>query len=152
MPRLLQLLCLGVVCVFLLGCNSSTITVLPVTGVVTLDGQPLEQAIVTFYPTSGQPLPAGGHTDSAGKFTLKTIEGPHERIGALPGSYKVVVVKTKALTGRKSDDPGLSSELGPYDMKLEWITPEKYADHATTELTCEVSAGMTPPQFDLKSK
>ena len=133
---------------FVLGCDGPSLSVLPVTGTVTLDGQPVENASVTFIPTTK--LPAGGVTDAAGKFTLKTIEGPYELNGAIPGKYKVVITKFNQ-NGILPDEQGLSGSA-PSGIKVEWLIPQKYADKNTTELTCQVEPGMAPPKFELKSK
>jgi hypothetical protein len=59
-----------------------------VEGVVTLDGQPLSGATVTFAPAEGG-RPASGRTDADGSFRLTTFRSDD---GALPGEYKVIIV------------------------------------------------------------
>src|SRR5262249_39083032 len=61
-----------------------------VTGPLTLDGQPMEGAIVTFVPANpGKGEIAYGTTDKDGAFRLTTSK-PND--GAVPGEYKVTVV------------------------------------------------------------
>lgn len=134
----------------------------PVTGVVTLDGKPIEGANVTFYPDTGESAatggpqkktdaatrPATGTTDKEGKFTLKTFE---EGDGALPGKYRVGIVK-KEVTGFLADKDGLSGGIAPEGIKEKWIVPQKYADPKTSGLTAEVKPGMEPLEFKLTSQ
>jgi len=64
----------------------------PVEGVVTLGGQPLPYARITFNPTkNGLPANSAGIavTDEAGKFKLMTAGKP----GAVPGEHIVTVVE-----------------------------------------------------------
>ena len=60
----------------------------PVSGLVTLDGQPLADAGVLFVPVDKGPA-ASGTTDAAGKFRLTTTN----RSGAIAGHYGVAISK-----------------------------------------------------------
>jgi len=54
----------------LVGCSSgSDIGATPVTGTVTLDGQPVEAANVAFSPKTADGRAAAGVTDASGRFT-----------------------------------------------------------------------------------
>src|SRR5262245_14538073 len=75
----------------LVGCGGTS----KVEGVVTLDGKPVEGAVVTFVPTDDKGTTPVGQTDSSGKFTLTTNGKP----GAKSGDYKVTVTKVAAMTG-----------------------------------------------------
>ncbi len=77
------------------GC--SDMRVAPVTGVVTLDGVPLQRASVVFEPKAGG-RPSYSVTDSQGKYTL---EYSMESMGAEVGTC---IVKVK--TGARADDAG----------------------------------------------
>jgi hypothetical protein len=70
------------------GCGGGT-KMYPVEGTVTLDGQPLEGAVVTFTSSDGNAV-ATGVTSASGKFKL--LSGGQE--GAKAGTYKVTVNKT----------------------------------------------------------
>ncbi|HOM17966.1 MAG TPA: hypothetical protein PLQ00_11595 [Thermoguttaceae bacterium] len=145
------------------GCGSGRPKTIPVTGVVTLDGKPIEGANVTFYPDTGESAgagsqqkkadatvrPATGTTDKDGKFTLKTFE-PGD--GALPGKYKVAIIK-KEVTGFLADKDGLSGGIAPEGVKEKWIIPQKYADPNKSGLPpVEVKPGMQPLEFKLTSQ
>ena len=100
-----------------------------VTGVVTLDGQPLSGAQVTFSPESGRPSTA--ETGGDGSYTLQfTVDEP----GAVVGTHTVRI--NTAVDGR--DDP-----------KTEQV-PAKY--NSKTELTAKVESGKNELDFDLMSK
>lgn len=73
------------------GC-SSAYTPVPVSGVVTLDGKPVEAATVTFYRTDGdgEGRLAVGRTNANGEFEMTTM---HPGDGVLPGDYVVAVTK-----------------------------------------------------------
>jgi hypothetical protein len=63
----------------------------PVSGVVTLDGKPVEGVVVTFVPrVTGTVSSATGSTDAAGKYQLTTFSGND---GAQEGDFDVKVSK-----------------------------------------------------------
>jgi hypothetical protein len=61
-----------------------------VEGIVTLDGNPLAGATITFVPEQEGRRPASGVTDDDGSFELTTFQAGD---GALAGDYKVTVSK-----------------------------------------------------------
>lgn len=63
-----------------------------VQGTITLDGQPLAGATITFMPM-GNGRSASGRSDADGHFRLGTYETED---GALPGEYRVVVTMDEA--------------------------------------------------------
>ena len=136
---------------FLVGCGGGDAEVanrpktLPAGGTVTRQGQPVEGATVTFIPTSaGVPGQAGaapsatGITDAEGKFQLTTYEAAD---GAVPGSYKVTVVKREPLPASAQvdqDDPNYNPNAPP-PPPPKHLLPEKYAQQGTTDLTATVA-------------
>ena len=98
------------------------------TGVVLVDGKPLEGAEVMFHPEGGG-NPAHGVTNAEGRFTLTTYDAED---GAIPGTHKVTVqyFPEGAL-------PGMENVGG------EAKVPEQYASVSTTPLTEEVKSGET---------
>lgn len=100
-----------------------------VTGVVTLDGQPLSGAQVQFAPPTGRP--STGETDASGSYNLRfTADEP----GAIVGSHTVRI--NTAVDGR--DDPSTERVPARYNSK--------------TELTAQVEEGKNEIDFDLQSK
>jgi len=73
----------------------------PVKGVVTLDGTPVEGAVVSFI-SEDRKQAYNGRSDANGNFELFTDEKP----GAPAGTYKVVVTKVKPVPGGDQMTPG----------------------------------------------
>jgi hypothetical protein len=77
----------------LYGCGpgAPAVKTVPVTGTVTYKGNPVEGAIVSFL-SAADGRPAGGQTDSQGKFSLKTnLSGSKSVDGAVEGNYTITV-------------------------------------------------------------
>tara|TARA_R110002111_G_scaffold100976_6_gene156519 strand:+ start:79994 stop:80527 length:534 start_codon:yes stop_codon:yes gene_type:complete len=106
-----------------------------VTGIVTLDGSPLENAKIVFEPQQisekGRARASSASTAADGSYTL---EYNADASGATPGKHTVVVLKM-------SDDPAKAGEQ---------LIPAKYNDK--TELTADITTGENTVNFDLKSK
>lgn len=88
------------------GCSGSVYRLVPVSGVVTLDGQPLPNARVAFEPiaSSGSVVAGPGsyaQTDSSGRYTLADVSG---RSGAVVGQHRVSIstarIEEDLATGR----------------------------------------------------
>ncbi|MGD9853610.1 MAG: hypothetical protein AB7U20_01535 [Planctomycetaceae bacterium] len=60
-----------------------------VEGVVTVDGAPMDNLAVEFWPTGPEGPKSSSNTDAQGRFALKTVDG--KGIGAVEGKHKVVV-------------------------------------------------------------
>ncbi len=115
----------------------------PVSGIVTVDGQPMAGVIVTFEPQTthvraDQRAASVGVTDADGIYVLKA--GGDQINGALIGKHRVRLALS---------EPKLKDELDPtYDVqeeakKLQGFKqlPKRY--NAETELTFEVPADGT---------
>ncbi len=118
------------------GCGGSDLPDLGyVEGTVTLDGNPLPNAIVTFQPERARP--SYGRTDENGWYELAYTD---EAKGATLGTHQVTI-STKSDGDPDADPPVPSSpEKVParYNMK--------------SELTAEVKAGDNECNFPLESK
>ncbi|MCC9606036.1 DUF4198 domain-containing protein [Blastopirellula sp. JC732] len=118
----------SVLLVALLGCGrGNPLGLAPVSGRVTLDGQPLADATISFIPEQGRPSTAT--TDAEGRFELTTLN-PGD--GALPGDHKVTVMKYAAYDAEK-----------PY-AKLVSLVPAHYVELKTTPLTVTVPKSGDP--------
>jgi hypothetical protein len=124
-----------VCCSVLPGCGSGLKTA-RVSGVITLDGEPLQNASVTFTPPAagGEAPISNGRTDAQGRYSL-TVTATND-VGAVVGTHRVNV----ALIGDSSeeDDSGLIAEeasLPAHDFTFE-VTP----------------GGSEAASFDLKSE
>ena len=122
-------------------------TTYPVTGIVTLNGSPVEGAQITFYSEAGGDAAQGafGRTDAEGRYSLTSFD-PGD--GAVAGSYIVTVAKYSSspessapLT--ESDPnyipPGAPGYKEPEPPKNE--LPTKYSAVQTTDLRATVKEG-----------
>jgi hypothetical protein len=130
-PRLVFAICLVSLCAG--GCSSRPKDfpkLAPVTGTVTMDGQPLARAVVTFLSEKG--VAASGATDANGRYTL-LYRGSAD--GASPGRNTVTVTTVP-------DDPN----MGVVKERI----PAAYNTQST--LTADVVAGTNTFDFSLESK
>jgi len=119
--------------ILLIGCGPSDVK--PVTGTVTLDGEPLEGVEVRFTPTEGEKkVTSRGRTNPEGKYELMFDT---ETKGALVGKHLVQIV----------DDP-IEDEDG--NLPKPRNIPKKY--DTNSDLSAEVTAGGENVfDFDLKT-
>ena len=119
------------------GCGGSK--QVPAEGVVKLDGKPVEGAQVTFISDDGKHS-FTATTDAAGLFSLFGGDGA----GALPGNYKVTVIKTAA----KKNVESLSLEDAGKMMKKDYDDAAKANKGASDpkKMMMGGKGGMMPPQ------
>ncbi|MBX3427202.1 MAG: hypothetical protein KF688_16105 [Pirellulales bacterium] len=109
-----------------------------VSGVVTLDGKPLERGVVGFAPTAGGPRAAGA-IQSDGSYTLRT----NRESGLAVGEYVVTVV---------AREPGETPAGGGPPMPGAFITPRHYAVEGTSGLRYTVERGSNTINIELTAK
>ncbi|WP_231753254.1 carboxypeptidase-like regulatory domain-containing protein [Rosistilla carotiformis] len=103
------------------------------TGTVTLDGQPLADAVVSFQSKDAGRV-ASGATDAAGNYTIYLL---NDIEGAPVGTNQVMIVTAK---------PG--DDAIPGSAKPE-VLPAKY--NAESELSADVQPGDNQFDFELTS-
>jgi hypothetical protein len=136
----------------LLGCGGSgRPSLVKVTGTVTLDGNPLEGAMVAMKLVTDEKSkyqrPSSATTDAQGKFTPQT----YGKDDGLPvGKYKVGIQKKEPVGGLpKNYDPENPDAV---NMKYKWITPMAVSQVDSSGIEVEVtSSGMKPEVIELKS-
>jgi len=122
----------------LAGCSGGD-GVVPVAGIVTLDGTPLIEATVAFDPVrGGSGTVYVATTDTSGEYALKDLDGS---AGAPPGSYRISISTAKPLSpGPVNEDTKFSPERVP-------------AKYLSGQLTFDVPPGGTESaNFDLSSR
>lgn len=122
-----------------IGCSKNDSNVNQVTGIVTMDSQPLANARVSFMPANGRP--SQGVTTADGTYKLYYIRAIE---GAEPGTHKVSIT-TEPKPNPVSAD-GVEREVESAPEKI----PAKY--NRNTSLTAEVKPGPNVVNFDLESK
>jgi|SoiMethySBSTD1v2_1073268.scaffolds.fasta_scaffold1481692_2 hypothetical protein len=141
MTRTLAALCSALLCVVLTGCGNSEYTGqqrFPLSGKVTVDGQPMEFGVISFLPqgeggrVSGSPIKNGAYSID-------------EAMGPTAGKYRVEIRWNKP-TGRRVKDAYGEEIMDEYKEGL----PAKY--HTSSELAADVSSKQTTFDFDLKTK
>ena len=123
------------------GSEPPEVTPVDVSGLITMDGKPLEGAAVYFTPTAGSsPSNQGavGTTDASGRYQLSSLRGESLEPGASPGKYRVLISRMLTPQGTVYIPDPLRP---PADSGALESIPEKYSDHALTELTAVVSGG-----------
>lgn len=136
------------------GCSTSPqmdygkVDLLSVSGTVTLDGEPLPDAVITFEEDSSFSF---GLTGSSGGYTLQFDT---QVSGCTPGKKIVRISTTRKITGLNteeegggegtSDEPGSAAGKGGGEK-----VPDCY--NKDSKLTVDVAAGSTTFNFDLKS-
>ena len=123
-----------------------------VRGTVTLDGTPVEGAVVMFIPEGSGGRQAQAQTGADGGFRLTTFN-THD--GALPGNYKVVVQYTEGVEAPPATnvkDAMLGQEKAQKtNKKPRYVIPPRYSDPAKTELR-QVVPPSGPVNLELTSK
>ena len=137
-----------------IGCGGDD-RVATVRGTVTLDGEPVGDASVTFMPKEGG-RPAFGMTDADGAYELTTFK---EADGAMVGNHLVTVTAFEEEVNAKAE--AAAEELGSLAEvmhpnarpKQTWIVPQVYSESETSGLEFEVKRGeKNQADFPLSSK
>ena len=110
-----------------------------VTGVVTLDGIPVEGAQDAFNPEAADGQGAFGRTDAEGRYELTTFEAGD---GAVAGAYIVTITKYESAppAAEASEDEYVPPEAGQAKPKApKNDLPSKYSQMHTSDLRAGVS-------------
>lgn len=125
-----RFVCLAFAVLVTTGCGKTGPEMMPVSGKVTQNGNPVVEAKILLHPQ--QQLPAGipipmAITDESGDFKVTSLSNGD---GALPGQYRVTV---ELRAPRKSGDETIRDG--------RHLLPHRYSDPATSDLVREVIPG-----------
>lgn len=158
LPRLLQtvvMLPLIACCLLLAGCSATNsidygkVTLVDVSGTVTLDGQPLAGAVVTFENQETGTM-SFARTNSSGRYTLQFDS---EKDGVTPGKKLVRFSTTRTILGLRGEAGAevgeASSEKSEASGRAAELVPECY--NGKSGLIVEVTPESSTINFSLKS-
>ncbi|MDR0337826.1 MAG: carboxypeptidase-like regulatory domain-containing protein, partial [Planctomycetaceae bacterium] len=126
--------------VFATDCNQSGQLkgLVPASGTVTFNGQPVAQATILFSPQVGENTAraASAITDTKGNFTMTTLN-PND--GVFSGNYLVTVEKTE-ITGEYRQEPVLNNNRPKFidTRQIKDLLPTKYNNINTTDLPISI--------------
>ena len=109
------------------GCADGRPARVPVSGIVTIDGEPLTNGTIRFVPEVGRA--AIGSIDTQGRFSLTCYELDD---GVPPGVHRVSITATE-----------------PVGDKVRWHAPKKYSNHKTSGLTQQIDAAVDNLQIEI---
>jgi hypothetical protein len=105
-----------------------------VSGIVTLDGQPLKSGLIRFVPVDGR-TPTADTTITDGEFSAE-----------VPIGEKRVSISAPKVVGKR---PAYQTPNAPMIDIVEELLPARY--NVTSELTINVTGGRQDAPFELKS-
>ena len=141
-----------VLCVLATGCSTPPPPIVPVSGVLTIKGEPLRNAEVKFVPMhenlDGNAV-AAGVTDKNGKYVLMLPGVPE------PGCYacecKILVVEGPMPDAARADSNAGFAAANAYRKSLSnRPIPSQYERVGTTPLTITVTAEDSEYNFEIK--
>ncbi len=115
------------------GCEKPT-GLVPVSGQVWVDGEPLTSGTIRFFPASGRPVSSAILED--GSFQLAEVRVGQKMVdGISPGEYRIAVSASEIV----SEDPA----------EVIWRAPAKYADFRTSGLETKITGPVDDLKIDL---
>jgi len=136
------------------GPKGRTLRVEYVEGVVTLDGQPVAGAMISFIPKNegGKEETASGYSDERGVYKLTSMNGNPER-GAVEGEYIVTVSKIEIVSpsteGMSYEEVAASPER--FQSTQTQLLPVIYQNRNNTPLSATVNRGRNKIDLELLS-
>lgn len=133
------------------GCSGTTSAGAEATGTITLDGNPLPNAFISFIP-KGSGSSSFANSDAHGNFA---VQSSGSVTGLAPGEYVVVVEQGDAPDAENAEAPqGEDDEknVAGGEVSGNSAIPKKYRSESTSDLNVTVSEGEQKSiQLDLSS-
>jgi len=131
------------------GCSSGGPDTVPVSGTLTIDGQPADGIVISLIPVDANLPSATGRVEN-GRFTV--YSGVEGKPGAVPGKYKVVLYVTHGedMAIPKPGEGTDSKTSKPEPPKLPF--PEKYQSASTSDKEVEVTTGSNTLNIEIESE
>lgn len=123
------------------GCGPAGPERAEVSGIVTYNGQPVEQGAISFFPAPGVIGPEAGGEIKDGKYFIPRKNGP------VVGQNRVEL-RSFQKTNKKMQDP--NAKPGTLMDGIENIFPDEYGRQST--LVREVKRGKNVIEFQIESK
>ena len=137
---LLPRFCVVLIALFVAGgCGSSGPERAEVSGIVTLNGQPVSEGSINFFPTAGNTGPEAGGEIRAGKYHIPRAKGP------VLGKNRVEL-RSFQKSGRKIQDP--TAPPGTMTEEITNVFPAEYNKDST--LLREIQKGKNELPFEIK--
>jgi hypothetical protein len=150
MPRRFSLMLGFLIAATLTGCKKAPPPIVAVSGVVLLNGQPLDKAEVRFYPMHPDldgSFMGSAVTDDTGAFTLMTQGKP----GACACEHKIVVCEGPFPKDTRGESARAQMAMGEYMMTLKnRPIPETYTNLPDTPLAMTITAAVADVKLELK--
>lgn len=146
--RVLVWLLASVVVMGVVGCGESGPERIGMSGIVTYNGEPIEDGEISFQPVEGTQAPPTSTTIVDGKYQLP------EKWALVPGTYQVAVRSYRASYDNDAKLPGSTLDRPPASGGIEvkeQLLPDKFNAKSTIEKVT-VKSGQAPAEknFDLK--
>lgn len=123
-----------------------------VEGIVTLDGKPIENAVVNFTPEiPGEGMPAIGRTLADGGYQLTALSGGRPHKGTMIGKYQVTIILDAREREPTQKEIDMMTKGASIDIPIIHIVPPEYNNSETSGLTAEVVKGKNVFDFDLST-
>ena len=118
-----------------------------VTGTVTMDGKPVDDAVVIFYPTGNtRGTRAHGRTDAQGRYSMTSSKLGE---GTPVGSYSVTISHLTMPDGSPLPN---NEDFDPMTMKFKENMPATYSQRPMSKLKATVPDGGGEINFELNSR
>ena len=120
------------------GCSDEFAGRYPLSGKVTLEGQPLSNAMITFEPLDGQGTASGAPIEN-GEYKVE------KKAGLMPGKYIVRITAGDGVTPQDADEEGAAAPGGNTNIISRDRVPVEYNERSTQQIEVKSDG---PNQFD----